>query len=383
MENVSSSNSHKDNLPTLRFNGFCNDWLTYSLSDIAEINPLTKELLPNSFYYIDLGSVVKGNLVNDIKMCKDQAPSRAQRLVNINDILFQTVRPYQQNNYIFTEERDLPTVASTGYAQIRTSEDPYFLYALLHTKDFLDKVLTRCTGSNYPAINSNDLGEITVAIPEKGEQQHIANFIKLLNCRINGQDKLVAALKSYKRGLLYAIFNGKIALTKNEQFDYERVKNLFELIPDKQFQIQTNEYKSKGDFDVVDQGKLNIVAHSNNKSRLFTDLPIIIFGDHTTNIKYRTKPFIVGGDGVKLLKCKQNNNSRYLYYALQHYNIRPEGYKRHYSILRNIELPILTNEVQNKIAFILEKIDSYIIKQTYMLESISNLKNAFLQKLFI
>lgn len=49
---------------------------------------------------------------------KDQAPSRAQRLAQKGDVFYQTVRPYQMNNYLY----DLPYdnyVFSTGYAQMR------------------------------------------------------------------------------------------------------------------------------------------------------------------------------------------------------------------------------------------------------------------------
>ncbi len=165
--------------------------------------------MPDSFYYIDLESVVSGTLVKDVVVDRVAAPSRAQRVLQKNDVLFQTVRPYQKNNYFFRTERSIPTVASTGYAQIRTDEVPQFVYELLHTSSFNDDVLVRCTGSSYPAVNANDLKEIVVCIPAKEEQKKIACFLDTLDARIAIQSRLVTSLKLYKRGVVKHLLTAK------------------------------------------------------------------------------------------------------------------------------------------------------------------------------
>ena len=129
------------------------------------------------------------------------APSRAQRLLSCNDVLFQTVRPYQQNNYLFCKERSLPTVASTGYAVFRTKYDVPFLYALIHTGHFLNSVLSRCTGTSFPAVSASDIEDILVSIPSLGEQQKIGELFRLLNSKIRKQKALIESLKKYKRGV--------------------------------------------------------------------------------------------------------------------------------------------------------------------------------------
>ena len=187
------------------------------MGDISIVNPTTKDI-PNQFYYIDLESVTGGVLSKLIIVNKSEAPSRAQRVVETGDVLFQTVRPYQQNNYLVSGEFELPVVASTGYAQIRTEENQRFLYSLLHTKSFLNEVLLRCTGSSYPAINSNDLKEISTFIPERKEQKRIAELMQLLEERIAKQRQLVEALKSYKRGALSKLFPKKGETTPEYRF---------------------------------------------------------------------------------------------------------------------------------------------------------------------
>ena len=186
--------------PKLRFKEFNDEWKKEILNKISTINPKSDNL-PNKFIYIDLESVQKGILLNKNIIHKIHAPSRAQRTVKLNDILFQTVRPYQQNNYFVSEVCDIPYIASTGYALIRTNQDPYFIYTLMHRQDFLNKVLDMCTGTSFPAINSNDLGTIEIKIPLKKEQEKISELFSLLNKKIELQQRKIEVLKMYKRVL--------------------------------------------------------------------------------------------------------------------------------------------------------------------------------------
>ena len=63
---------------------------------------------------------------------RESAPSRAQRVASKGDIFYQTVRPYQKNNYLFDKD-DTNYVFSTGYAQLRTTiHGGYFFTHELH-----------------------------------------------------------------------------------------------------------------------------------------------------------------------------------------------------------------------------------------------------------
>jgi type I restriction enzyme S subunit len=180
------------------------EWEQKRLSEIAEINP-KYEGLPESFVYIDLESVIQGRLNKEERINKKDAPSRAQRLLKKNDILFQMVRPYQKNNLFFDrEEPDF--VASTGYALIRTSQNPAFLYQLLHEESFVKKVIEKCTGTGYPAINSTDLSNIFISIPVKGEQDKIANFLKIIDNRIKFVSAQIYRTEIWEKGLLQKMF---------------------------------------------------------------------------------------------------------------------------------------------------------------------------------
>ena len=199
------------NVPHLRFPEFTKEWEMASLQDIAAVNPKSNPL-QNSFVYIDLEAVEKGELRKIQEVMREEAPSRAQRIIYKNDILFQCVRPYQKNNYIhkIQSKSNQQWVASTGYAQIRTTEIPNYIYHLLNTDGFNRKVMVRCTGSSYPAINSEDLATIRFYLTtDTKEQLKISRLLDLLDERIATQTKIIEDLKKLKSAISKHLFARK------------------------------------------------------------------------------------------------------------------------------------------------------------------------------
>lgn len=133
-------------------------------------------MLPGSFEYVDLESVVGTDMISHRREEKLTAPSRAQRLASFGDIFYQTVRPYQKNNY-FYELPDKDYVFSTGYAQLRPLCDGRFLFSSLQRDQFVSCVLEHCTGTSYPAINSNDLAALSLAVPVDAKEQRLVGLI--------------------------------------------------------------------------------------------------------------------------------------------------------------------------------------------------------------
>jgi len=205
--------ARSQNVPQVRFPEFNDDWEVKRLGGIGEINPKSDDL-PSEFIYIDLESVKKGILLKETKVSKKSAPSRAQRLLLKNDILFQMVRPYQKNNFFFNRENNR-YVSSTGYAQIRTNEDSRYLYFYLHTSKFVNDVLTRCTGTSYPAINSNDLSKIPITFPQLPEQKKIAHFFSVVDKKLNQLQEKLNGLELYKKGMMQQIFSQQLRFKDN------------------------------------------------------------------------------------------------------------------------------------------------------------------------
>ena len=167
-----------------------------------------KAELPEIFEYVDLESVVGTEMISHRTESKITAPSRAQRLARTGDLFYQTVRPYQKNNYLF-EKPDKHYVFSTGYAQMRPLVDGQFLLSLVQNENFVKMVLDNCTGTSYPAINSNDLADIEVLSPtEKEEQRIIGSFFKGIGNLITLHQRKKETIINQRKTLQQYLLNG-------------------------------------------------------------------------------------------------------------------------------------------------------------------------------
>lgn len=197
------------NTPNIRFKGFTDDWEQRKLNEVAEFNP--KSELPDEFEYVDLESVVGTEMISHRTETKDSAPSRAQRLAQPGDVFFQTVRPYQKNNYLFSK-LDNNYVFSTGYAQMRPNIDTAFLMSFLQTDSFVKIVLDNCTGTSYPAINSNDLSNLEISLPKSFEEQKkVGKTIISIDNLITLHQRKCDETKKLKKFMLQKMFPKKDA----------------------------------------------------------------------------------------------------------------------------------------------------------------------------
>ena len=194
----------KSDAPAIRFKGFSDAWEQRKLGELALFNP--KDELPQTFEYVDLESVVGTEMLSHRTEVKSSAPSRAQRLAHTGDLFYQTVRPYQKNNYLF-EKPDNNYVFSTGYAQMRPYVDGYFLLSLVQSERFVKVVLDNCTGTSYPAINANDLAEIEVAAPsDESEAQKIGTIFRSIDNLITLHQRKFEKLTNVKKSMLEKMF---------------------------------------------------------------------------------------------------------------------------------------------------------------------------------
>ena len=146
------------------------------------------------------------NLLGFQVIKKENAPSRAQRLASYGDVFYQTVRPYQRNNYLF-EDVDKDMVFSTGYAQLRSKLDSYFLLTLVQNDNFVKVVLDNCTGTSYPAINGSELGKINVQIPSNEvEANQIGKVFRGIDKNITLHQRKLEHLNLKKKALLQKLF---------------------------------------------------------------------------------------------------------------------------------------------------------------------------------
>ena len=91
----------------------------------------------------------------------------------------------------------------------------------------------------------------------------------------------------------------------------------------------------------------------------------------------------MGADGTKVISANENIVlTKYLFYAIQNLNIVPQGYRRHYSILMDLEIPLLSLDEQKELISKLSIMESLIRKQKHMLSISQQLKQELINKIF-
>ena len=142
-----------------------------------------------------------------------------------------------------------------------------------------------------------------------------------------------------------------------ESWCWCKIEDITIPIGNKNNQIQSKEVLKDGKIPVVSQGQNLIDGYSNETEKAIKDIPVIMFGDHTRNVKYIDFPFIIGADGTKFFKpilC----NKYYIYYLITFISLklRNRGYARHYSLLKEEWLPLPPLVEQKRIVDAIEKL---------------------------
>ena len=158
------------------------------------------------------------------------------------------------------------------------------------------------------------------------------------------------------------------------------IRELCQSITAKQY--IANEITSEGAYPIIQQGENSIAGYTDSLPFL-NYKKVILLGDHTLSIYRPETPFLIATDGIKILKPNEMVNRDYFYYLLYTFMPEPEGYKRHYSILKDIIVPIPNIKMQESIVDKLLSIDSKLEIEERILELQIQQKQYLLNRLFI
>ena len=147
--------------------------------------------------------------------------------------------------------------------------------------------------------------------------------------------------------------------------------------------VLSRNYKPSGKYPIVDQGQNLIAGWTDDDGGLIsTNLPVVVFGDHTRAFKYVDFPFVRGADGTQVLKPKPEINPLFFYYACRAIDLPSRGYNRHFRVLKEKEIPTPSLHEQCSIAHALRRADDALSLQDEQLRTLAELKRAAMQTLF-
>lgn len=143
---------------------------------------------------------------------------------------------------------------------------------------------------------------------------------------------------------------------KNNSYPMVNIMQVIEIVKPNE-KIQKHEYLTSGKYPIIDQSQEYIAGYTDKDKGIITiDDSVIVFGDHTCTLKLVDFSFFQGADGIKILKPKDNVNVNFIYYYLLNYGTTPDGYNRHFSKLKRLEIPIPPLYIQQQIV---DEIEQY------------------------
>lgn len=147
--------------------------------------------------------------------------------------------------------------------------------------------------------------------------------------------------------------------------------------------VLSRDYQSSGNYPIVDQGQNLVAGWTDDETGVVSsDLPVVVFGDHTRALKYVDFPFVRGADGTQVLKPKAGIDTLFFYYACRAIDLPSRGYNRHFRILKEREIPIPSLREQRGIAHVLRQIDNVLSLQDKQLRTLAELKRTAMRTLF-
>lgn len=213
-------------------------------------------------------------------------------------------------------------------------------------------------------IAVDDFFNTNVVVPCEVEQQRIAEILATQDKVIELKEKLLKEKQRQKKYLMQQLLTGKKRLPGfSGEWKELRFKDVFDTISSRDCQIDKLHYLTRGLYPIVDQSKNLIAGYSNDGTKLIKCPAegLIIFGDHTREVKFVNFDFIAGADGTQILTSKvEDVQTIYLYYALQETQIPNDGYSRHFKYVKSAKYCIPSLQEQSAIAQILSTADKEI-----------------------
>jgi len=194
-------------------------------------------------------------------------------------------------------------------------------------------------------------GKLVEQRPEEGTAEELYQQIQA------EKQRLIKEGKIKKEKPLPEITEDEIPFDIPESWFWTKIESVTYTVGNRENQIQTKEILPEGDFPVVSQGQSLIDGYTNQREKVIHNLPLVMFGDHTRNVKYIDFPFVIGADGTKFHKCILVY-PKFLYYWMIYASgqLRNRGYARHYVLLKQQLIPLPPLAEQKRIVAKIEEL---------------------------
>ena len=401
-QNISSSNGLE---PSLRFTGFYENWHEKYIKDVADVigggTPDTTKLeyWNGNIQWFTPTEIGHNKYVNKSKrtITEKGLKNSSAKLLPPKTILLTSRATIGECSII---EKECAT--NQGFQSLVPNSliNNEFCYYLINTKK--KELLRKASGSTFLEISNSEIKQIKCKFPSLLEQQKIADFLFLVDRRIEKQRQLVESLKKYKRGLFFEIFEQKRRFKDgNNKFYPKWEKKSLGTI-----------FKERTERAIGNEELLSVTINSGVKKRCEVDVKDNSSDDkskykklYPNDIAYNTMRMWQGASGVSLyegivspaytvittiIPVKIGFFGYYFKYikTIQIFQKFSQGltsdtWNLKYPQLSEIQLLIPNIEEQEKIYETFKFLDDKILLSENTLNLLQDIKKGLLQKMFI
>lgn len=284
-----------------------------------------------SYRYIDLTSVSREQniILETTEITKDNAPSRAQKLVLKDDVIFATTRPTQQRLCLITDEYS-NEVASTGYCVLRANTSvilPKWIFYWIASNEFKIFVEENQSGSAYPAISDAKVKEFQIPIPFPNDpQKSLAiqqEIVRVLDSLSEQNKALTTALAEEieNRKKQYAYYREELFRFEGKEVEWKTLGEVATYSKKRCNISQLNEYNYVGVDNLLQNrsGKTeskHLPFDGNFTAFKFEDILIGNIRPYLKKIWFATCDGGASGDVLVIQNLNDQLSSKYLYQIL-------------------------------------------------------------------
>ncbi len=190
------------------------NWKLLPIKEISKINPqsINQNYAYDKIKYLDIGSINDFKIMKHSLFLTSNRPSRAQRIIQKDDILISTVRPYLQS-FALVENTESNMVCSTGFTVLRLNDPTLtnFLFNVIKSTFFKNYVIRMMEGIAYSAITSEYVENYLIPIPtDNDELQIISKIFVNVDAQVQAQIKYKEKLEILKKSLMQKLLTGQI-----------------------------------------------------------------------------------------------------------------------------------------------------------------------------
>jgi type I restriction enzyme, S subunit len=186
-------------------------WSVATLADFALLNSesWSKETYPEQIEYVDLSITKWGRIETTTHHRRQDAPSRAQRVLRRADTIVGTVRP-ANGSYAFVSSDGL--TASTGFAVLRPRrpECAEFVYLTATSSGNIDRLSQLADGGAYPAVRPEVVAASQLIRPCNAVMARFAKLCRPLLAKLGPNERTSATLAALRDTLLTKLLSGEV-----------------------------------------------------------------------------------------------------------------------------------------------------------------------------